>query len=200
MTDRNQQDNIIIMSSTPPTPTQSTIAIKRPEFKASFLSIPTVAWITPLLLLGAKKPLTQQDLTDLPTGFKSNLVASYLNEFWVGRRLNRNSPNNNEKRPPLSLLYIVIQKFGWTIFGTIFFQCLSVACTLTIPTFLQQILYFLSTPVVVPGVGVVYDPKSKLFIQSGVALSIILTLLQIGSVFFQNTSQQLGKFISRCHF
>lgn len=69
---------------------------------------------------------------------------------------------------------------------------------MTIPTFLQQIIYFISPPVtqVVGGVTiVVYDPKSQLFMSSGIGLALILASLQIASVFFQNSSVQIGAFL-----
>lgn len=50
----------------------------RPPFKGSFLSIPCVGWMTPLLFLGAKRPLENEDLTDLPRGLKANSIASYM--------------------------------------------------------------------------------------------------------------------------
>lgn len=56
--------------------------MKRPVIKTSIFNIPTVGWITPLLFKGAKSPLQQFDLYDLPDLFKANYVADYLNPFW----------------------------------------------------------------------------------------------------------------------
>lgn len=49
-----------------------------------------------------------------------------------------------------------------------------------IPTFLQQIIFYIDLN------------KTDLFIQSGPVLCVILTLLQIGVVFFANASQQVA--------
>ncbi|KAI8895406.1 P-loop containing nucleoside triphosphate hydrolase protein [Globomyces pollinis-pini] len=63
----------------------------------------------------------------------------------------------------------------------IIFQGLSVTCLLVQPTFLKQLLLYL-TPMY---------PRELLIFQSGITISIILTLLQIGSSLFEKISQQL---------
>ena len=53
-----------------------------PEESASFLSLLTFSWFTPLLLLGNSKPLQASDLFDLPARDKVAAVTPGLTRAW----------------------------------------------------------------------------------------------------------------------
>jgi ABC-type multidrug transport system fused ATPase/permease subunit len=84
-----------------------------------------------------------------------------------------------------SLFSVIARKYGWMVFLNVFVLGLSVACALTIPTFMEDIIVFL-TPLP-PGV-----PRPALTIDNGYALTGVLFLLQIFSTIFAVTSNQIG--------
>ena len=79
----------------------------KPRIKPNFnvFTIPFVDWIFPLLLKGAKKPLIDEDLYDLPTMFKSDTVKNYLINFWIGVRSPKKDGNE-------SLAQVILKRFG----------------------------------------------------------------------------------------
>jgi hypothetical protein len=145
------------------------------------LNFLTLEWLTPLIFLGAKRPLQNEDLYELPAENSAETLACTMETFSNDLKDYQNGIKS--KKP--SLFSILFKKYGLMFCLAVFLQGLSVACALTVPTFLQQIIYFL-TP---------NYPSSLLLIQSGIALSFILMALQIGVTLFLYTSSQLTNII-----
>ena len=98
------------------------------------------------------------------------------------------SPSTFREAEVLGLKLMQEQKYEEALQGMFVYQstcvsyCLYVACLLVIPTFLKQVILYL-TPLY---------PKSLLMVNSGAALAVILALLQIGTFLFQQTAMQVS--------
>ena len=132
----------------------------------------TISWLTPLLYKGTTTTLKQEDLPTLPDKNSSESLSNVLSLFWAEFHAGNNP----------SLFRHMRQKYLGLVLATILFQCLSVACQLAIPTFLTEIINFLT-----PGY-----PRDLLFLKSGIWIGVIITVLQIGVFLFQQTATQLS--------
>ncbi|KAJ2993207.1 Multidrug resistance-associated protein 1 [Globomyces sp. JEL0801] len=92
--------------------------------------------------------------------------------------------NTAVTKPP-ALFNLLFRKYGLIFLAGVILQAASVACALSQPTFLQEILKFLSP----------YFPRDKLLIQDGVALSFILWGLQVAASVCEKVQMQLMAFI-----
>ncbi|KAI8896540.1 P-loop containing nucleoside triphosphate hydrolase protein [Globomyces pollinis-pini] len=142
----------------------------------------TIEWITPLLFKGAKAPLTEDDLYELPGKSQATYLSGLLDPFWAQFYQYQKSPKTS-KSP--SLFATIGVKYAFIFFMALALQSGSVACGLTQPTYLKQIILYLNP----------LYPKNLLYFESGVTLSIILTALQIGGSIFEKVSQQLTAII-----
>ena len=153
-------------------------SIKRKQVRIRFWNYLSVGWLTPLLWQGARKPLTAEQLYELPEEHKSRNLDKYLMEYWLNFR--KYSSDRSQKPP--SLFVTMIKKYWHLLLLNLILNCLYVACLLVIPTFLKQVILYL-TPLY---------PKSLLMVNSGAALAVILALLQIGTFLFQQTAMQVS--------
>ncbi|KAJ3309498.1 Multidrug resistance-associated protein 1 [Boothiomyces sp. JEL0838] len=151
---------------------------KRKQVKINPLNFLTIEWITPLMFSGARKPLQQEDLYDLPDSNQATYLAGLLDPYWCDFKKLKGDPNAKIQN---TISSIFVKQYYIRFFFGLLLQGLSVACVLTIPTFMKQILLYL-TPLY---------PRSLLYFDSGVALSFILAALQLGRTVFEKTSIQL---------
>ncbi|KAJ3309499.1 hypothetical protein HDV04_005991 [Boothiomyces sp. JEL0838] len=150
---------------------------ERKQVRITPLNFLTMEWITPLMFQGAKKPLQEKDLYNLPDSNQADYLASLLDPFWASFKQRKTDPS--AKKVTLSSIFIK-QYYLRFIFGLLL-QAISVACILTIPTFMTQILLYL-TP---------FYPHSELYFDSGITISFIIAALQLGKTLFEKTSMQL---------
>ncbi|KAJ3309209.1 hypothetical protein HDV04_006316 [Boothiomyces sp. JEL0838] len=143
--------------------------VKRVEITP--LNFLTIEWITPLMFLGARKPLEQNDLYDLAEANQADHLSRLLDPFW----------KDVQAKIKPSLIKTVAKHYGTRVAFGLTLQLLSVGCLLTFPTFVEQILLFLQ-----PGY-----PHQDLYIQSGIGISFAIALLQLGKTLFEKTCQQI---------
>lgn len=136
----------------------------------------TLSWLSPLMLAGARQPLTPEDLPSLPVSFHASSLAALLKPFW-------DFPSGH------SLSRVFVNRF-WAPFAlACLCQGISIACTLTIPSVIRQIILFLSPAPNVPGVREAIT--RELWVSSGYALAGILLALQVGGTLFGRSAEQL---------
>ncbi|KAJ3262479.1 Multidrug resistance-associated protein 1 [Boothiomyces macroporosus] len=143
--------------------------VKRVEITP--LNFLTIEWITPLMFLGARKPLEQSDLYDLAEANQADHLSRLLDPFW----------KDVQAKIKPSLIKTVAKHYGTRAVVGLTLQLLSVGCLLTFPTFVEQILLFLQ-----PGY-----PHQDLYIHSGIGISFVIALLQLGKTLFEKTCQQI---------
>ncbi|RKO88016.1 hypothetical protein BDK51DRAFT_49142 [Blyttiomyces helicus] len=121
-----------------------------------------------------------------------------MDPFWEGMKVSLKDP-----AVPKPSLFLLIQKRFFSAcdhitlnrpfssssshkrFISFILKALSLACSLTVPIFVQQILNWLQP-----------DPEDQPFIHSGVALAFCLFGLNLGATVFGRTSEQLTRKIS----
>ncbi|KAJ3322956.1 hypothetical protein HDV06_002615 [Boothiomyces sp. JEL0866] len=143
----------------------------RKSVQITLLNFLTIEWITPLMFLGARKQLEQNDLFELPKANQADHLSGVLDSFWNGLRTNI--------KP--SLIKTVVRIYPFKIIAGVLLQLLSVVCLLTFPTFVEQILLYLQPEY----------PRSSLYVQSGTFISLIIAFLQLGKTVFEKTCQQI---------
>ena len=153
--------------------------IPRKDVEIRFWNYISVGWLTPLLWQGARKPLKAEQLYGLPVEHKSNSLDKVLDIYWD--RFKAYTSNKDTLKPP-SLFKVLLRKYWHLFLLNLLLNSLYVACLLVIPTFLKQVILYL-TPLY---------PRSLLLINSGPALAVILALLQIGTFLFQQTATQVS--------
>lgn len=146
---------------------------QRRQIVSTFLNYVTVGWLSPVMYQGAKHILGSEELLDLQEKDKAVQVASLLVPFW--EQYKTYTANPKSRRP--SLFGVFTTHFGFNFFLALLLQALSVACSLTLPTFLGAIINYFSP----------FYPKSKLILNSGVGLSFILFGLQAATSIFKVT-------------
>ncbi|KAK6096277.1 hypothetical protein MT418_004126 [Batrachochytrium dendrobatidis] len=177
--DSSEKQNTLGMTTTSePLVVPATAAKKSMSF--SPYTFITLEWLTPLMFLGAKQPLLFKDLLTLNSHDQAEIVSHHLDEFWVEYRAWMADSEKATKKHP-SLFWGVFRKYMASILTAIFCQSVSIACSLSVPTFVQQVIYFL----------IPQYPRSMLIIQSGAGLAFTLFALQIGSSIFRATSDQI---------
>lgn len=120
-------------------------------------------WLSPLMLAGAKSPLTIQDLLQL----QHKDTAQYLSSILT---------SSNK-----SLFKTLFYKFFWLFFAAVACQGISIACILAVPQFIQQVIYFTT-----PGI-----PQSLLWLSNGYYLAFCVFALQVGTTIFGRTAEQI---------
>ena len=157
-----------------------------PEVNANFLSILSVWWLTPLMLLGHKRPLRHKDIYPLMERYTAGSIYSRFDANWqkelVKRPVPRTEPipepppkpKKGEPKPPPgppgpSLLKAIYATFGRLFMTAGIFRLLGDACTLASPVVLRFLLEVIAGGGLVPGRG-------KSF---GYAMSGVLFFLQV---------------------
>jgi hypothetical protein len=120
-------------------------------------------WLTPLMLTGARSPLTAQDLLQLQHKDTAQYLSSVLR-------------NSNK-----SLFKTLFYKFFWLFFAAVLCQAVSIACVLAVPKFIQQVIYF-TTPSI---------PRDMLWLSNGYSLAFCVFALQVGTTLFGRTAEQI---------
>jgi hypothetical protein len=136
----------------------------------------TLSWLSPLMLAGARQPLTPEDLPLLPDSFHASSLAALLRPFWL-------SPS----APSLSRVFR--HRFWAQFVLACLCQGISISCTLTIPSVIRQIILFLTPVPNVPGAREAIT--AELWVSSGYALAGILLALQVGGTLFGRSAEQL---------
>lgn len=150
---------------------------KRKQVKATYLNYITVGWLTSTMFAGAKKTIESDDLMELQDKDKSFHLSHLMDPFWA----DFNAMQTDKSIPIPSLFKIFRNQFSIIFIVAVFLQGCSVACLLTMPTFLQQIIFYLNP----------MYPKSLLKLNSGEGLCFILCGLQAFSSIFRQTSLQM---------
>ena len=119
-------------------------------------------WLTPLMLAGAKSPLTVDDLLTL----QNKDTAQYLSGIL---------------RSKTSLFKTLFKKFSGLFFAAVACQAVSIACILAVPKFIQQVIYF-TTP---------FIPSDLLWLSNGYYLALCVLSLQVGTTIFGRTAEQI---------
>ncbi|KAJ1340359.1 hypothetical protein BSLG_005001 [Batrachochytrium salamandrivorans] len=133
------------------------------EMSFSPLGFISLEWLTPMLLLGARQPLQTE----------AEYVSHALDKFWTEYRSWASNPNKTTLKPP-SLFNAVFQNYYLSIFLGMVCMSISIACSLAVPTFIQQVIYFL----------IPQYPRALLLIQSGPGLAFVLFALQLSASIF----------------
>ncbi|KAH6571206.1 hypothetical protein BASA60_007281 [Batrachochytrium salamandrivorans] len=150
------------------------------EMSFSPLGFISLEWLTPMLLLGARQPLQTEDLLNLNPKDKAEYVSHALDKFWTEYRSWASNPNKATLKPP-SLFNAVFQNYYLSIFLGMVCMSISIACSLAVPTFIQQVIYFL----------IPQYPRALLLIQSGPGLAFVLFALQLSASIFGRTCDQI---------
>ncbi|RKO85991.1 hypothetical protein BDK51DRAFT_44407 [Blyttiomyces helicus] len=172
-----------------------------PSFHSRYgwFSFILVSWLDPLMRLGYRKPLEEIDLYTMRESDRAAVLLNILDPFWDGVRASQADPSV----PMPSLFSLLRKRFLITcqnliiketpsrpyshnarIFSAML-KALAITCTLTIPIFVQQFLYWLQK-----------DPQNTPFMSSGVGLAFCLFGLNVGGSVFDRTSEQLTRKIS----
>ncbi|KAI9331010.1 hypothetical protein DFJ73DRAFT_954614 [Zopfochytrium polystomum] len=167
-----------------------------------------MSWLDPLMWVGFRKPLQIEDLYGMREGDQTKRLSNVLDPFWAALKLHLNAvakekaqaeaaaaasapgaPSPGPKKSTLkapSLFFTLFRHFGlkWFLGGLAY--AISVGAQLTVPTFLQQIIYYL-------------DPspfsQSKLFMPSGVSIALTIVALQIVATLFGRSYEQVERTI-----
>jgi hypothetical protein len=151
---------------------KSELPERKNQPKVTLWNYITVGWLTKTMYAGAKRPIEREDLPELQDADKSAILVRLMLPFWDDLSSLRQKP---------SLFRIFRIHFGLVFLLALLFQALSVACILSMPTFIQQIIFYCNP----------LYPKAAMKIQSGIALAFILFALQICSSVFRQTSLQM---------
>ena len=149
------------------------------DVEIRFWNYLSVGWLTPLLWRGARQPLKATDLYGLPKEHKSVNLDKILDVYWL--KFKEYTNNRSTIKPP-SLFSVMLRKYWHMIGLNLLLNGLYTACLLVIPTFLKEVILYL-TP---------FYPRSLLIVDSGVGLAVILALLQVGTFLFQQTATQVS--------
>ncbi|RKO91047.1 hypothetical protein BDK51DRAFT_26137, partial [Blyttiomyces helicus] len=134
-----------------------------------WLSFLFASWLDPLMRLGYRRPLKEMDLYAMREKDRAAELLHILDPFWDGVRASLADPS-----VPMPSLFAVFRRhffFTWVL--SCILKGLSIACTLSVPTFVQQILNWLQK-----------DPEDPPFMSSGVGLAFCLFALNVGGSLF----------------
>ncbi|KAJ3003550.1 hypothetical protein HKX48_001706 [Thoreauomyces humboldtii] len=131
--------------------------------------------------LGFQRPLGFDDLYLLDRSDESDTVAPLLDGYRDEVRAHLTS-RPDQPHPEPRLFHHMLHIFWRHALAGLVLEFLSAACILLSPLFLQQILLFVQP---------VELRTSELWLDSGVALALILFALQIGVTVFQKTGEQM---------
>ncbi|KAI9329924.1 P-loop containing nucleoside triphosphate hydrolase protein [Zopfochytrium polystomum] len=172
-----------------------------------------VSWMDPLLWRGYKHPLQPEDLFGMRDSDRADTLSSVLDSFRDELKIYHAaetarathckagvSTSGNAKhepsvtsgkltRRPPSLLSALSKRFGftWLISGILY--ALSIAAQLAVPTFIQQVIYYLQSDT---------DPfaKSQLFMPNGLSIAFTIFGLQILSTLFGRSYEQIVRTVT----
>ncbi|KAJ3108953.1 hypothetical protein HDU97_009686 [Phlyctochytrium planicorne] len=157
-------------------------AADRGIINPNWLSWVFLQWLDKIMLLGYKRPLEVMDLPLLnprdQTGELSKLLIPY-------RDLMRQHFVDPSKPTPSLFGFLVKRLIRNWIAGAILFA-LSIASQVAVPTFIQQIIYYLQPEY----------PKEKLYIKNGVGIAFTIFALQLLFTLFGQTSTQIARTIT----
>ena len=151
--------------------------MSRKQIKQTALNYITMEWLTPLMYKGALKPLQAEDLLEIADKDKAGKLSHILDGFWDSYY----SVNDSKDRAKLNLFIVFAKSFGLLFLVGALFQGISIACALSIPKFIQQVILYL-TP---------YYPRDKLWLSSGVEYAFCIFALQVGTTIFGRTAEQI---------
>ncbi|GAA5894971.1 uncharacterized protein JCM6883_002275 [Sporobolomyces salmoneus] len=137
-----------------------------PRLRANIFSRLTFSWMTPLMMQGYRKFLTEEDLWSLPPDDTANALGSRLEQAWQARRDNlaRKSqikPESSEQEPTYSVLPAdgktekeapkpsltgaLVSSYGGPFFMAALFKLLQDCLGFVQPQLLRRLLQFVST-------------------------------------------------------
>ncbi|KAJ8331089.1 hypothetical protein O5D80_001098 [Batrachochytrium dendrobatidis] len=141
-------------------------------------SYPTLSWITPIIRIGSKKPLEQQDLGLISTSEQSVTVAASFARFWDDFSKHARNPKDY-KCPNLSLTLFAI--YYPTMLFLAILRLASIIINLGLPYIvLPQVLKFISNP---------DDPS--LLLGSGLAISFAFLAILLVIALLNSTRTSL---------
>ncbi|KAJ3129519.1 Multidrug resistance-associated protein 1 [Physocladia obscura] len=145
-----------------------TAATKRSGNRISWnlITFATVAWIYPLLKLGYKKPLLEEDLPLLGTNEQAVNCAHWLDKYIAQTQ---DQTYNSSEKPKLSLFPALFPHVAPIIAADALCQIISVAMTTLLSLMIGEILNFVNPAY----------PRENLFINNGYVLSLLMLAMQL---------------------
>ncbi|KAJ3292427.1 hypothetical protein HDU79_001453, partial [Rhizoclosmatium sp. JEL0117] len=148
---------------------------------ASFV---TVGWIFPLLKVGAKKPLNEEDLPLLATNETAAHSVHWLDKFTAeaaeySRAVAKNPEEKKTRKPPVLLNALLPHVIGVFVFNG-FCQGILVALNLTMSLMVGVVTKYLN--------GEYSGPQA---FNNGYILALLLFVMQLVSLFAENVSSSL---------
>ncbi|KAI9353217.1 P-loop containing nucleoside triphosphate hydrolase protein [Zopfochytrium polystomum] len=172
-----------------------------------------LSWMDGLLWRGYKQPLQPEDLYKMRDSDRADALSNVLDSFredlkkyLTAEAADANSKSadvsklgnpgetpekttRKPKRRPPSVLWVLCKRFGftWLISGILY--AVSIGAQLTVPTFIQQIIYYLQANT---------DPysKSRLFMSNGLSIAFTIFALQIVSTLCGRSYEQIVRTVS----
>ncbi|RKO88481.1 ABC transporter type 1, transmembrane domain-containing protein [Blyttiomyces helicus] len=136
--------------------------------------------------LGHNRPLEETDLYAMKASDKADFLMQHMDEFWDAMAASL----KDAKKPVPSLASVIRRQFFFTRVISGILQALSLACTLLVPVFVQQILNWILQYPQNPDAG------DTPFLDSGVGLAFALFGLQLCATVFGRTSEQMTRKIT----
>ncbi|KAI9329925.1 P-loop containing nucleoside triphosphate hydrolase protein [Zopfochytrium polystomum] len=172
-----------------------------------------VSWMDALFWRGYREPLQPEHLFRMRDTDRAEALSGVLSTFWDDlkpylaaeandgailsadaakpgstRPRATSAPRKPKRRPP-SLLWALTKRFGltWLVSGLLY--ALSIGAQLAVPTFIQQIIYYLQAD---------SDPysKSRLFMPSGLSIAFTIFALQIVSTLCGRSYEQIVRTVA----
>ena len=113
---------------------------RSPRLYASFPSIMTYWWMTPLTILGFKKSLKTADLYSLRDDEKTGFLAPKFISSWK-----RQASSSNTRRTP-GIMTTIITTLGWDLFVGNFLRVFAEVAMAFSPFLLKSLLQFIKNP------------------------------------------------------
>ncbi|KAJ3067411.1 Multidrug resistance-associated protein 1 [Podochytrium sp. JEL0797] len=144
------------------------------------ITFSTVSWIYPLLKVGYKKPLVEDDLPLLGANEQAANLAHWLDAFTA--QSHEASVGVDKKKPKTSLVSALLPHVLPIIAIDAVCQVISVGMTILLSLMIGEVLKFVS-PVF---------PRDQLFIQNGYALALLMLGMQLLSTLSTTVSESIG--------
>ncbi|KAJ3295930.1 Multidrug resistance-associated protein 1, partial [Blyttiomyces sp. JEL0837] len=184
MLEANDQVNTMVKKSevqvdnTVVTTTSKTRSMK-PKGPVSYV---TLGWLTPLMILGAKKPLETQDLPKLRESEQARTVVHMLDPFWKDFQTysiskKSNSGDNKPIHPP-SITKRIVPHFI-LLWLTVYFTALVSAGIAVFLPYIQAAI-----------INKINIDDSLFFIQSGLGLALLYFLTSVFRVILESIMRQ----------
>ncbi|KAJ3219439.1 Multidrug resistance-associated protein 1 [Dinochytrium kinnereticum] len=157
-------------------------ASDRGVINPNILSWVFLAWLDRIMLLGYKRPLEIKDLPLLNPRDQTGVLSKLIVPYWEKLRAYLKNPEESKKP---NLLKFLISRFivNWILSGI--FLAISTGSQVAVPTFIQQIIYYLQPEF----------PKSNLIVNNGIAIAFIIFGLQLLFTIFGRTHNQINRTI-----